>query len=62
MKAPKNPAETVMALLSVLRAELVDMINLDRFSLSSPFLGLRRFAARRSELNVFFVVFTTYLL
>ena len=61
MKAPKNPAETVMALLSVLRAELVDMINLDRFSLSSPFLGLRRFAARWSELNVF-VVFTTYLL
>ena len=46
MNAPKNPAETVMALFSVLRMELVGMFNLDRFSLSPPFLGLRRFAAR----------------
>ena len=61
MNAPKNPAETVMALFSVLRMELVGMFNLDRFSLSPPFLGLRRFAARCSELNVF-VVMTTNLL
>ena len=46
MNAPKNPAETVMALFSVLRIELVGMFNLDRFRLSPPFLGLRRFAAR----------------